>query len=289
MLFFSGGLDTSVLASLSPSVLALHICLEGGGEDLPYAERVARELGLSLIVRWVSVDEALGALPEVIRIRRTFDPALPNDLALYFAFAEARSLGFRRCMTGDGADELFAGYSYMFDLDLGTYLPWLAKRMRFSANELGEEFGIEVSQPYLEPAVVNLALSIPPELKIREENGVRMGKWVLRKAFERYLPSEVCWQSKRPIEVGSGFARLREHISHLLTDADWEAPVRFISCDQPYYYRLYRQVVGEIPSPGLGEVACPNCGAGMPPGAHHCRVCGYTRLERSFWEETGVV
>lgn len=43
---------------------------------------------MDLIVRRVGVEEALVAILEVIRIRRSFDPALPNDLALYFAFAE---------------------------------------------------------------------------------------------------------------------------------------------------------------------------------------------------------
>ncbi len=276
VIFFSGGLDTSILAALASSLPTLHICLEDGGEDLPYAEQVARELGLSLTVRRVSVEEALSALPEVIRIRRTFDPALPNDLALYFAFAEARHLGFAQAMTGDGADELFAGYSYMFDLDLASYIPWLAGRMRFSASEFGGWFGMDVRQPYLDPAVVNLALALPPELKVREENGVRVGKWVLRKAFEGILPSPICWQSKRPIEVGSGFNRLREVVAAMLTDEDWAAPVRFFACDQPYYYRLYRQVVGEIPPPAPGERECPYCGAGMPPDAHHCRICGYS-------------
>lgn len=275
VLFFSGGLDTSILAALAPSLPAIHICLEDGGEDLPYAEQVARELGLSLTVRRVSVEEALSALPEVIRIRRTFDPALPNDLALYFAFAEARHLGFVQAMTGDGADELFAGYSYMFDLDLASYIPWLAGRMRFSANEFGEWFGMDISQPYLGPAVVDLALAIPPELKVREENGARVGKWILRKAFEKVLPSPICWQSKRPIEMGSGFNRLREVVTAMLKDEDWAAPVRFFTCDQPYYYRVYRQIVGEIPAPAPGERECPCCGAGMPPNVWHCRVCGY--------------
>ncbi len=276
VLFFSGGLDTSILAALAPSIPAIHVCLEDGGEDLPYAERWARELGLSLTVRKISVEEALDALPEVIRIRRTFDPALPNDLALYFAFAEARYLGFVQAMTGDGADELFAGYSFMFDLDLASYIPWLAGRMRFSASEIGDWFGVNVSQPYLDPAVVDLALTIPPELKVREENGVRIGKWILRKAFEGDLPPYLCWQSKRPIEVGSGFSRLREVVTAMLREEDWTAPVRFFSCDQPYYYRLYRQVVGEIPPPGPEERECPYCGGGMPLDAHHCRVCGYS-------------
>lgn len=276
VLFFSGGLDTSILAALSPSTPALHIYLEGG-EDLPYAEQMARHLRRSLIVRRVSVEEALDALPEVIRIRRTFDPALPNDLALYFAFAEARGMGFTSGMTGDGADELFAGYSYMLDLDLASYIPWLAQRLHFSAEEFGEWFGMEIRQPYRNPAVVDLALAIPPELKVREENGVRFGKWILRKAFEGDLPPHLCWQNKRPIEIGSGFSRLREMVAGMLTDEDRAAPVRFITGDHPYYYRIYRRVVGDIPPPGPGEIPCPHCGGGVPPDAAHCRTCGWFR------------
>ncbi len=188
VLFFSGGLDTSILAALAPSIPAIHVCLEDGGEDLPYAERWARELGLSLTVRKISVEEALDALPEVIRIRRTFDPALPNDLALYFAFAEARYLGFVQAMTGDGADELFAGYSFMFDLDLASYIPWLAGRMRFSASEIGDWFGVNVSQPYLDPAVVDLALTIPPELKSGRRTGSGSGSGSSEKPLRETCP-----------------------------------------------------------------------------------------------------
>lgn len=273
-LAFSGGLDTSILALLSPGMPVLHICLDEGGEDLPFAGRVARTLGLDLRVRHVSTEEALHAVSTVVRIRRSFDPALPNDLALYFAFDTARQLGWRSVMTGDGADELFAGYSFMFDRNLDEYIPWLAGRMRFSANEFGAWFAMRVVQPYLDSGVVDLALSIPAELKVRAENGQRCGKWILRKAFEREL-GDVCWQGKRPIEVGSGFTRLRRAIADMVDASDRQAPVRFISPDHPYYYRVYRQVVGDVPPPAPDEVACPGCGAGMPPDAAHCRVCGW--------------
>ncbi len=277
-LLFSGGLDSSILASIASPISTIHVSLEGTGSDLPYARLMAETFGFDLIVREVSVEEALAAIPEVIRIRRSFDPALPNDLALYFAFTEAKERGFESIMTGDGADELFAGYSYMFDLDLTTYIPWLSERMVFSANELGSWFGIKVSQPFLDQRVVETALAIPPEFKVREENGVRFGKWILRKAFENKLPPKICWQDKRPIEVGSGFARLREKVASLVTEADRTASFQFISADQPYYYRIYREVVGEIPTPVPGQVACPNCGAGMLPNSHHCRICGISIL-----------
>lgn len=275
-LVFSGGLDTSILALLSPGTPVLHVCLDRGGEDLPFAERVACTLGLDLKVRHVSTEEALGAISTVIRIRRSFDPALPNDLALYFAFDTARQLGWSSVMTGDGADELFAGYSFMFDRNLDEYIPWLAGRMHFSANEFGAWFAMRVVQPYLDSGVVDLALSIPVELKVRVENGQRCGKWILRKAFEREL-GDVCWQGKRPIEVGSGFTRLRQVIADMVDASDGQAAVRFITPDHPYYYRVYRQVVGEVPPPGPGEVACPGCGAGMLPGTTHCRVCGWCK------------
>ncbi len=279
-LLFSGGLDTSILAVLSPHTPAIHVCLGEAGGDLPYAETVARALGLDLVVRRVTVEEALAAIPDVVRIRRSFDPALPNDLAVYFAMAEARRRGYRSVMTGDGADELFAGYSYMFHLDLEKYIPWLIGRMHFSANELGAALGVRVSQPYLDLEVVTLALTIPPALKVRKEDGRLHGKWVLRRAFAADLPPQVCWQDKRPIEVGSGFTALRETVAGLVTEADRKAPVRFLSPGHLYYYRFYREVVGRIPRPGPGEKTCPGCGAGMPVTAHHCRVCGWVEL----WE-----
>ncbi|HIC94756.1 MAG TPA: asparagine synthase [Anaerolineae bacterium] len=281
-LLFSGGLDTSILAFLSPGVYALSVRLEEFGEDFKYAKALSERLGLQLHLRKVDVEEALEAIPEVIRIRRSFDPALPNDLALYFALQLAREQGFDSVMTGDGADELFAGYDYMFHLDLEHYLPWLAERMHFSAGELGSYLGIEVRQPFLDEALISFALSIQPHLKVREEGGRKYGKWILRKAFEGFLPQEVIWQAKRPIEVGSGFAELRGIVASSISEEEFaEAqrtyPIQFLSKDHLYYYRIYQRVVGQMPSPQPGEERCLGCGAGIKPSAFHCRICGWCR------------
>jgi len=280
-LLFSGGLDSSILAFLSsPGIHALSVRLEEHGEDFKYASMLSQKLGFRLHLRKVNVEGALETIPEVIRIRRSFDPALPNDLALYFALKLAKEKGFETVITGDGSDELFAGYSYMFDLNLESYLPKLAERMNFSAGEMGLHLGIKVKQPFLDDEFVNFALSIKPDLKVREESGKRHGKWILRKAFEPFLPQEVVWQDKRPIEIGSGFAELRGIIASKIPEEEFtksKYPIKFLSKDHPFYYRIYREVVGEIPPPQPGEEKCPGCGAGIKASSFHCRICGWCR------------
>ena len=281
-ILLSGGLDTSILALLSPGAIGLNIRLNGYGEDLKYAEMLAGKLGLELYPKSISVEEALATIPEVIKILESFDPALPNDLAVYLGLRLAREKGIEGVITGDGADELFAGYSYMFDLDLKEYLPRLAEKMRFSSNRLGAHLGVEVKQPFLDRDFIDFALSISPELKVREHRGARCGKWVLREAFATLLPEEIIWQTKRPIEIGSGFSQLHKIIGAMISDeelAEAEATlsVKFLSKDHLFYYRTYRQVVGEIPPPRPGEAGCPGCGTGIAPQSSHCWVCGWSR------------
>lgn len=280
-ILFSGGVDTSILALFSPKIVALNVRLNKYGEDAKYADMVARRLGLQLYVRRISVKEALEIMPQVIKILRSFDPALANDLALYFALKLAQEKGLDSVITGDDSDELFAGYSYMFDLDLKKYLPDLARRMKFSSGQLGSHLGVAVKQPFLDNDFVSFALSLEPTLKIRQHEGTRYGKWILRKAFEPFLPREIVWQEKRPIELGSGFSHLREIISSRISDQDFAKAesiysVKFLSKDHLYYYRIYREVVGEIPSPRLGEVKCPGCGTGRRSGSFHCQICGWS-------------
>ena len=284
-LLLSGGLDSGILAALAPGVSAFTVTLAPYGEDGEYAKILTRTLQINWYHRMIGIGEAVDSVPAVIRILKSFDPAIPNDIATYFGLKLAKEKGAKNVMTGDGSDELFAGYSFMFDLpDLESYIRGLKNKMCFSSNILGQKLGVKIKQPYLSHEMIELALEIPKDFKIRVEGEKRWGKWILRKAFEDVLPPKIIWQDKRPLEYGSGTRRLRRIISEKISDEEFAEkrrlyPVRFMSKEHLFYYEIYRKVVGEIPAPEDNQRACPGCGAGIERKANHCHICGTIQNE----------
>ena len=282
----SGGIDSSAIAYLA-GVKSFTVCLESYGKDKGYAEIVARYMGIPLYCASISIEEAIEAIPDVIRILKTFDPAIPNDIAAYFALRQAREQECRAVMTGDGSDELFAGYGYMFDLNLREYISSIINDLYFSSNALGKALGIEVKQPFLDKEFIGFALSIEPEEKVREENGKKWGKWILRRSFEDLLPEGIVWREKSPLEEGSGMSVLRNVLEHRISWAEFrkkekEYGIRFRNREHLYYYEVYRRVVGEIPKPENDQIACMYCGAGISLRSEHCRVCGGMQHNDSY-------
>ena len=278
-LLFSGGLDSSILAYLAPDAKTFTVRLETYGSDMEHAQMLADHLGIEHRCLTISVDDAIAIVPTVIKILRSFDPAIPNDVATYFGLISAKEHGCKSIMTGDGGDELFAGYDFMLDLDLNDYIPKMARRMSFSSKALGEFIGIEVKQPYIDPEFVEFALGIEPKLKVNTVDGKKCGKWILRKAFENNLPSQITWRKKVPIEYGSGTTELRAIIESRISDMEFREkqqiyPIRFRNKEHLFYYEIYRDVVGAIPLPKDGEKQCSECGAGVKVQLSHCRVCG---------------
>ena len=282
-LLLSGGLDTSIIACLASrrfKLKTLTVGLRGcEAPDLYYAELVAGHLGLPHEVKLFSVEEAREAVFHVVKTVKSFDPMeVRNDVPLFIALKRLREEGVKSVITGDGGDELFAGYSFLFKLTPRQVDEWIGnvvKRWFFASKPLGESIGLRVLQPFTDRRVVDLALRIPAEFKIAQHGGVTYGKYVLRKAFENLLPSEVVWRDKHPIELGSGSTKLSQIFR--VAPEEFEELSKIVpptSQEQAYYLKIFMETFGGIPKPKKGEKACPRCGGGVPENEKYCRICG---------------
>jgi asparagine synthase (glutamine-hydrolysing) len=266
-LLLSGGLDTTLIAYLMVKwgkPYCVTVALRGApAPDIPYAKQIAASLGLEHDLHYFGGEELDEAIRDVIRVLKVFDPMeVRNSTAAYIALKQAKKHGLASVMTGDGGDELFAGYSFLFkhtpaQLDKALNKMW--SKMSFSSIPM-----------------------IDVRLKVREENGQTFGKWVLRKAFEKMIPSELLWRVKAPLEVGTGTTTLPAFFEARIPNTEFSTKkskylaqdkVTIRDKEQLFYYEIYRGLYG-APKPTDAAKKCPDCGTGIPPDANFCRTCG---------------
>jgi len=287
-ILLSGGLDTSIVAALAADRglrLAVTVVVGDDAPDLPYATELAARLGLEHVVLRRSLDELWASLPELVRALGTFDGMyLRNDSVILEGLRELSRRGARACFVGDGADELFAGYSFMYGRPVEEIAPTVkrfASSMHFNGPVLGRSVGVDVRSPYLHPAVIAHALSLPGEAMVLEHDGQKHGKAPLRTAFASLLGERHAYRRKDPIEIGSGATALQGYAAARVPDFEAEAArvlaadgVRVRDAERMAYYRIYREVFGGPPNPDATQPkSCPDCHARGPEGTY-CRVCG---------------
>lgn len=287
-ILLSGGLDTSIVASLAAGHglrLAVTVIVGDDAPDLAYATELAGRLGLEHVVLRKTLDELWSALPELVRALGTFDGMyLRNDVVVHVGLRELARRGVRDCYVGDGADELFAGYSFMFQRppgEIAATVRRFASSMHFNGPLLGERLGIAVRSPYLHPALIDHALSLPGEALVLEHDGQRHGKAPLRRAFAPVLGERHAYRRKDPIEIGSGATALKEYAAARVPDFESRAAhvlaedgVRVRDAERMAYYGIYRDVFGGGPEADATKPKeCPDCHARGPEGTY-CRVCG---------------
>jgi asparagine synthase (glutamine-hydrolysing) len=289
-ILLSGGLDTSIIASIASKYTSLKAFTvafkEAPAPDIGYASIVARNLGLKHFVYYFGERELYESIHQTIDILKTFDPMeVRNSAAIYIALRRAREEGVSTVLTGDGADEIFAGYSFFFNLDkirLKLELERIQEAMFFSSIPLARNLSMEARLPYLDPDLRSFAAEIPPEYKVREERGAIWGKWILRKAYEETLPEEIVWRIKTPIEFGTGTTILPELFNRKISDEEFEKKkkeylerdrVTIQNKEQLFYYEIYRNIIG-VPRPPKEGRACPYCNSAIGERATYCRTCG---------------
>lgn len=264
--FLSGGLDSSVLAAIARRhVDELHTFSVGSADspDLRAARRVAAHIGSIHHEYVMTSEEVAEKLPEVVHSLESFDQDLVRSAIPTYFCSRLAADHVKVILTGEGADELFAGYAYHKEIhDPDT----LHQELRRSigalhainlqrVDRLTMAHGLEGRVPFLDTAFVELALTVPARLKLATlDDGRRIEKWILRKACEDLLPADIVWRTKEQFDEGSGtLDLLRDALAPSLATIDLETeratatePLR--SVEEAFYHRLLREGYA---SPGL--------------------------------------
>lgn len=289
-ILLSGGLDTSVLAFVASSyapLKAFTVAMQGApAPDLEYSALMAKRLRLEHQIHCFDTEEMYRTLPPVIKVLRSFDPMeIRNSLTVYIGIRVAKESGIGTVITGDGCDELLAGYSFVYGLSkekLDLELRKLWNVMSFSSIPLAKSLDIEVKLPYLDPDFKSFSMALDSRYKVGEKEGQLYGKWILRKAYEKLLPREIVWRVKTPIEYGSGTTTLPSFFDSKISDKEFKAKKReYLQGDkvvirdkeQLFYYEIYRSAIG-VPKPTRRGRTCPQCNSNIQERVTYCRTCG---------------
>ena len=211
----SGGLDSSVTSAIAkkysqmriesddtkeawwPQLHSFSVGLEGS-PDLEAAKKVADHIGTIHHEIKFTIQEGLDAIKDVIYNLETYDiTTIRASTPMYLMARVIKSMGIKMVLSGEGADELFGGYLYFhkapspkdFHEETVRKLVKLHQYDCLRANKSLAAWGIEGRVPFLDKEFIDVAMRINPKDKMI--NGERMEKWVVRKAFESYLPASV--------------------------------------------------------------------------------------------------
>ena len=216
----SGGLDSTIVAALAvrnastyrPDYPVVHSFSVGlhDSPDLEVARRVAASLGTVHHELVYTVEEGINALKDVIRAVETYDvTTIRASTPMWLLSKHIKKHGIKMVLSGEGADELFAGYKYnewcpspeemgaecirkMNDLHAYDCL---------RANKSTGDHGLECRVPFLDVDVVDYVMNkMWPGYKMttpwKEEEPDLLEKWILRRAFASMIPEEVAERAK---------------------------------------------------------------------------------------------
>jgi asparagine synthase (glutamine-hydrolysing) len=289
----SGGLDSSVISAIAKKYAAkrvetnntteawwpqLHSFAVGliGSPDLTAAKKVAEHIGTVHHEIHFTVQEGLDAIRDVIYHLETYDvTTVRASTPMYLMSRVIKSMGVKMVLSGEGADEIFGGYLYFhkapnaqaFHEETIRKLSKLHLYDCLRANKSLAAWGVEGRVPFLDKEFMDVAMTLNPEDKMAKDG--KMEKWILRKAFEDYLPASVAWRQKEQFSDGVGYNwidSLKQLTSEKVSDEQMKnAKFRFqINTPMSKEEYFYRSIFAEhFPSdtaascvPSVPSIAC---------------------------------
>ncbi|MFA7329445.1 MAG: asparagine synthase-related protein [Candidatus Delongbacteria bacterium] len=270
--FLSGGLDSSLVAALMrPHVPRLLSFTAGmrGAPDLSAARAVAHLLGTEHHELIYDAAEVEAALPAVIRALESFDAPLVRSAVPNYFLARLAARHVKVVLTGEGADELFAGYSYLRPIASGGGLREELERITRDlqhtnlqrCDRLSMAWGLEARVPFLDLDLLRYVGRLPAGLLAPEPGGREKG--LLRRACADLLPEAILQRAKLKFAEGAGSSELVATRLALVDPAvadELDEPFvqNLHSAEERVYHRIWRSQFGDqIPLELVGRTRDP--------------------------------
>jgi asparagine synthase (glutamine-hydrolysing) len=273
--FLSGGLDSSVVAAIAAKWYArrgerLRTFAVGLADspDLAAARLVAEHIGSEHRECVYTAADARRVLPEVVRVIESYDPSLVRSAVANHLLAELAAKHVKVVLTGEGADEIFAGYRYLRQFpteealhdELVRIIEGLHNLNLQRGDRTSMAHGLEARVPFLEREMIALGLSLPAGWKLAGEG--QPEKRLLRLAFEGWLPDDLLWRKKSQFGDGSGAASvLQDAVASTVSDEAFDrervaVDPELRTKEEVAYYRIFNDALSGIdPKDTVGHFA----------------------------------
>ena len=266
----SGGLDSSLVCAIAAKksdkpIRTFAIGMEKDAIDLKYAKQVADYIGSEHTEVYMTREEVLAALEEVIYLLGTYDiTTIRASMGMYMVCKWIHeNTDIRVLLTGEISDELF-GYKYTdFAPSAQEFQKEAQKRIRelhmydvLRADRCISVNSLEARVPFGDLDFASYVMAVDPAKKM---NIYGKGKYLLRHAFEGdYLPQEILWREKAAFSDAVGHSMvddLKEYAETCYTKAEFEKKCRRYSHARPFTKEslLYREIFEKY-YPGQAEM-----------------------------------
>ncbi|MEA3470344.1 MAG: asparagine synthase-related protein [Thermodesulfobacteriota bacterium] len=263
-ILLSGGLDSSLIAymayQINPDVECFTVSMEEG-QDLPLARDVTKYLGIKHHILMFGEKEINEILPLAIHHQEMYEESCVHGaIANFLAGRFVTEHKIKCVLTGEGADEFFAGYDGQYKQgrnpeEVASIVDNLINVAHNTAlqrlDRLNAANSYESRTPFLDAKVMDFSLKIPLECKIYGED--QIGKWILRQAFEGCLPDHIIYQTKRFFSQGSGVSYImRRQAEKAISEAELaefnirEGNPLLSSVEELYYYKIFKETLPHL-------------------------------------------
>jgi len=253
--WLSGGLDSSIIAAILKEFTEEVYTFSVGfkeSPDLNSAKIVSEYLGTKHTEYELDVNELFSSIPKVIYYLESFDAPLVRS-SLGNAIASKISSSADVVFSGEGGDELFAGYDYFLDLDskksmqreLLNSVNSLHNTALQRVDRLANAYSVNIKLPILDEKLVNYSLKISPGKKVRRDKNI--SKYILRKVASNYLPDSIAWRKKDKFWEGAGIVdTISKRVDKIITNEEFiksrKISKNFIlrNKEELYYYKTFK-------------------------------------------------